>query len=370
MHKRAIVSFLGILIIALFLAHLVVYELLITAVPAIAIRSPWILFFVLAIFSTSFILTTMLVSRTENKFARLLYNIASYWTGVFGYLLIASAVCGVMILLWPQKETVLAFWFCLLGLAVGLWGIINAHIIREKVYAVSLAHLPSAWQNKKVAMISDVHLGAINGARFARRVVERLTAQNADLIFICGDFFDGVAADEETLAKIFSSLKPKDGIYIITGNHDGFVTSTREISAFKQAGLRVLENEMINVDGMHIIGVDYRSTAKRDDFASVLAKIPFNRNTPSILLKHVPTNLDVAENAGINLVLCGHTHNGQLAPANLLTKIIYKGFNYGSKMLGKTNVITSSGIGTWGPALRVGTHSEIVIVQFDGGQLT
>ncbi len=115
---------------------------------------------------------------------------------------------------------------------------------------------------------------------------------------------------------------------------------------------------------VQIVGVDYKTTEKRSDFEKVLSSLPIDANLPSILLKHVPSNLDVAEKRGISLGLFGHTHRAQVFPFSIITHFVYKGFDYGLKKLGKMQVYTSSGVGTWGPPIRVGSNSEIVILNF------
>ncbi len=86
---------------------------------------------------------------------------------------------------------------------------------------------------------------------------------------------------------------------------------------------------------------------------------------PSILLNHVPNRLPLAEHAGVSLQLSGHTHGGgQMFPFNLITRRAFGKFTYGLQRFGELQVYTSSGAGTWGPPMRVGTHSEIVLLTF------
>jgi predicted MPP superfamily phosphohydrolase len=104
--------------------------------------------------------------------------------------------------------------------------------------------------------------------------------------------------------------------------------------------------------------------SKKTRFEDILQNLQIDRTLPSILLKHVPSHLDVARKNGITLQLSGHTHRAQMFPFNLFTYLIYRGFDYGLHALGSMQVYTSSGVGTWGPPLRVGTRSEIVEILF------
>jgi len=92
-----------------------------------------------------------------------------------------------------------------------------------------------------------------------------------------------------------------------------------------------------------------------------MAAMNLDRNKPSVLLKHAPSDVDVAWEAGVSLMLCGHTHHAQVFPLRFIARMIFRGFDYGLKQSGKMRVYTSSGAGTWGPPFRVGTHSEIAL---------
>jgi predicted MPP superfamily phosphohydrolase len=115
---------------------------------------------------------------------------------------------------------------------------------------------------------------------------------------------------------------------------------------------------------IQIVGVDYRTTTNSDSYTKVLDSLHIDKNIPSILLKHTPMHIDIAEQAGISLQLSGHSHKAQMFPFSLLTRFIFKGFDYGLKRLNNMQVYTSSGVGTWGPPVRVGTKSEIVRIHF------
>lgn len=118
------------------------------------------------------------------------------------------------------------------------------------------------------------------------------------------------------------------------------------------------------IDGVQLIGVDYHNTVDRSRFAEILSNQHISLNTPSILFKHEPRNLDIAEAAGISFSISGHTHYGQQFPFGLLASSIYKGYAYGLKSLKNMKVFVSSGIGSWGPALRIGSDSEIIVFHF------
>jgi len=135
--------------------------------------------------------------------------------------------------------------------------------------------------------------------------------------------------------------------------------------AIAAAGVRVLTNEKVDVDGLQILGVPYRNATQKGHLASELQKLGLDRDRASILLVHAPDHPEVAEAAGVSLQLSGHTHLGQFIPWSWFARKMYRQFVYGLSRSGKMQVFTSSGAGTWGPPLRLGSNPEIVMLQFE-----
>ncbi|HXW18028.1 MAG TPA: metallophosphoesterase, partial [Candidatus Acidoferrales bacterium] len=167
------------------------------------------------------------------------------------------------------------------------------------------------------------------------------------------------------LAAPWKLLSPKFGSYFVTGNHEEFSDPSKYLDAINRSGIRVLHNEKINVDGLQIVGVPYRDSTDARHFHSVLERTELDRSRASILLSHVPHALPIAEEHGISLQLSGHTHGGQIFPFTWFTNRIFGAFTYGLHRFGKLMVYTSSGAGTWGPPMRVGTQPEIVLIHFE-----
>ncbi len=224
--------------------------------------------------------------------------------------------------------------------------------------------MPAEWQNKKAVLVSDTHLGNVRNLEFSEKIAKLVEAQNPDLVLIPGDFYDGPPADYEQLAVPFGKIKSTYGVYFAAGNHEEFGDAGPLLSAISKSGVKVLNNQIENVSGMQIVGVGYGATVNKDSQKSILKSLNLNPKLPSILLKHAPTHIDTAEDAGISLQVSGHTHLGQVYPFRYLTKKIYGKFHYGTSSLNNTQVVTTSGAGTWGPPQRVGTNSEIVVITF------
>jgi hypothetical protein len=254
----------------------------------------------------------------------------------------------------------------LFGVAIfaGLYGVFNASWTRITRTTVRLANLPLKWRGRRAALISDLHLGHVRNGNFLRRMVTKILKEDPDAIFIAGDLYDGTAIDAARAAEPLSELTAPHGVYFVAGNHEQFGDDSKYLDAVAAAGVRVLSNEKVDVDGLQIIGVPYRSAAQDGRFASVLHDIGLDRDRASILLTHAPDHPEIAEAAGISLQLSGHTHLGQFVPWSWMARRIYRQFVYGLSRIGKMQVFTSSGAGTWGPPLRLGSNPEIVMLEF------
>jgi predicted MPP superfamily phosphohydrolase len=179
-----------------------------------------------------------------------------------------------------------------------------------------------------------------------------------------GDFYDGPPTDFIAVGQVFNELNPKLGKYFVTGNHEEYAGMQEALLGVKAGGFIVTDRVSTMVEGVQIVGIPYVRGEDETEIEDVLEKTDFNKDLPSIVLKHVPLELEVLQKAGASLVLSGHTHQGQIWPFSYITKRMYKGFDYGLNPLGDMQVYTTSGSGTWGPPQRIGTQSEVVILTF------
>jgi predicted MPP superfamily phosphohydrolase len=251
-----------------------------------------------------------------------------------------------------------------IALAASLYGVINAGTIRTTRISVQLPGLSSQWKGRTAVWVSDTHLGQVRNHGFARKIAAMVQRLRPDIVFIGGDLYDGEAVDVDKVIEPLSRISVPLGTYFITGNHEEFYDNTIYLRAVRRAGMRVLSNEKVELDGVQIIGVDYRDARREGDFKKILEKMNIDRKKPSILLRHVPTHLHVAKEQGISLQLSGHTHQGQVFLFRLITSRVYQGYDYGLKRFGDLQVYTSSGAGTWGPPMRLDTKPEIVVIEF------
>jgi predicted MPP superfamily phosphohydrolase len=316
-----------------------------------------------------FVLVSVLTFFSNNLFTQISYTAVAIWLGFAFYLFLASLVVDLTSLILQIFHINISLnnfnIFCIfLAVLVSIYGVFHARKILVKNIEVKLPNLPAEWQGRKVIFISDIHLGAVNGQSFSKKIVDKINKINPDIIFIGGDLYDGVKVDEAAVVEPFKFLRPKFGTYFVTGNHEEFRDDKHFLDAIKNAGMNVLNNEMVVVDGLQLVGVDDRDSTNAEKFKDILANLNIEKNKPSILLKHQPLQLQIAADAGILMQISGHTHKAQVFPLNIFTKLIFKGYDYGLHYFEKMAVFTSSGIGTWGPPLRVGSDSEIVVFTF------
>ena len=319
--------------------------------------------------SLSFILAALLGFYFSAPPVALLYKVAAVWLGLLNFFFWAACLCWLALpVLWlagiaPHRPLVAAVLFGL-ALAASLYGLLNARWVRVRRVAVTLPNLPASWRGRTALLLSDLHLGHVNGLRFARRMVALGASLRPDIVFIPGDLFDGAKADSQRMAAPFRDLAAPYGLYFSTGNHDEFGGANHYAEVLKGAGIRVLNNEMLVVDGLQILGASYGDSTYPMRLHATLGSLGLETGRASILLSHVPNRLPIVEQAGISLLLCGHTHGGQIFPFNWLTRRVFGKFTYGLQRFGALQVYTSSGAGTWGPPMRVGTHPEIVLLTF------
>jgi len=324
----------------------------------------------LFLLSISFVPAALLAHWYFNRPVRIFYRFAAIWLGVLNFAFLASVASWILLAVakffqLPLTASGIATLFFSLGLLASLYGILNAAQIRVNRITVKLPGLPASWRGRAAALVTDTHLGHIIGSRFLRRLVSTLRQLRPDVLFVSGDMFDGTRVDYNRLAAPWKSLAPRFGSYFVTGNHEEFSDPTHYLDAIRNSGIHVLDNETVNLDGLQVLGVPYHDSANPRRFQSVLQNAHLDPDRASVLLTHVPHSLPIVEEQGIKLQLSGHTHGGQIFPFTWLTSRIFGEFTYGLQRFGDLLVYTSSGAGTWGPPMRVGTTPEIVLIRFE-----
>jgi predicted MPP superfamily phosphohydrolase len=368
--RSGLIGFIAVIQTVLFLTHSLLYETWTFSPAARSGGGNLLLKVILGVLSVSFVSASLLAFRYTSAPLRLFYKAAAIWLGLLSFLFLAAVSSWVVYggaRLAGLEANFHRMVQVLFGaaLAVGFYGVFNASWTRITRTTVRLANLPEAWRGRKAALISDVHLGHVRNGSFLRRMVAKILKEEPHAIFIAGDLYDGTAIDARRAAEPLSELTAPHGVFFVAGNHEQFGDDSKYLRAVEAAGVRVLSNEKVEADGLQIIGVPYRHATEDAHFASVLEGVGVDRERASILLTHAPDHPEVAEAAGVSLQLSGHTHVGQFIPWSWMARRIYRQFVYGLSRIGKMQVFTSSGAGTWGPPLRLGSNPEIVVLQFE-----
>jgi predicted MPP superfamily phosphohydrolase len=367
--RRNIAGFIAVIQSVLFLTHLFLYETWIAFWGAPSGRALWALRGAWFLLAVSFAPTTLWTWRSRGLVARLAYTLASVWLGMVSFFVAAACLA------WTVKAIAGAFGRAVNGpellavlagfaLLASLYALANAAWTRVRRVTVRLPNLPASWRGRTAALVTDMHLGPIRGVGFARQVVRALAKLRPAVVFIAGDLYNGTAADLDLLASPWAELSAPLGAYFVTGNHEEFSDRAKYIEAVSKSGVRVLNNEKVTLDGVQVVGVHFGESAADHSLRGILRHAKLQRDLPSILLTHAPNRLALAEEEGISLQLSGHTHGGQMFPFTWITSRIYGRYVYGLNRLGNLLVYTSWGAGTWGPPLRFGTQSEIVLIEF------
>ncbi|HEX5741444.1 MAG TPA: metallophosphoesterase, partial [Pilimelia sp.] len=223
----------------------------------------------------------------------------------------------------------------------------------------------------RIAVVSDIHLGPINGRAHTVRIVDAINRLGADAVAIVGDLVDGTVAELGPAAAPLRGLRSRHGTFFVTGNHEFFSGVVPWLEELPRLGVRVLANERLPIDGLDLAGVhdlaggEPQGFGPHDvpmgpDFAATFAGRDPAR--PVVLLAHQPVQAREAARYGVDLQLSGHTHGGQMAPFNLLVALEQPVVS-GLGDVDGTQVYVTNGAGFWGPPVRVGAPPQVSLVQ-------
>lgn len=352
-------------LVVLLLGHIFFGYILVKLFPVGGAMTQMIIGVLIMFLFLSTIVSSYLIHKWDTVFTRWYYMFSAFWIGV----LANFGIMSVLVLLLKLFAWNTGFVFPPLSLrmlffggtaVLSIYGLSRAWTPKVTNYEVSIKDLPEAWNNKVVVQISDVHLGPVYRERFFGRLLAHVQTLNPEAVFITGDLFDGMETDFTWLNHPFTKLQVPKGIYYSFGNHDLYLGFNRAMELLKGNPVVILDNKMVVVDGLQIIGINYSFNKDFDLEAAILKQVSYDKLKPSILLFHEPKNIALAKNAEIDLQLSGHTHGGQLFPFNYLAKLSYKGYSYGLFNDGDFSLVVNRGAGTWGPPMRTCGQSEII----------
>ncbi len=336
--------------------------LLLSAFFSATSLSKWFILGGLIVICVSFMFFLFFVRTSTNPIIHWLYIILSLLIGLLFYLTIFAFLFQIAKVV---KLDVAPLLLSRIGIAASILlfiiGLFNAAFPVVRNLSVHMAGLSQSWQGKKIVQISDLHLGAIYDTGFLNRQITTINALNPDLIVITGDLFDDTENHITDFGPELAKLKAKEGVIFIPGNHDVALGMEKVEPALREAGITILKDQAVTINGLEVIGLDLHHLIENDNNPNVANLAPYTGQA-RLLLKHVPMDITWAKNLNIDLQLSGHSHNGQMFPLSILTYLFYGKYQYGFYTDGNYNIYTSSGLGSWGPPVRTFNPAEIVSI--------
>lgn len=282
-------------------------------------------------------------------------NLAIRWPVMqyfgWGAVLLPLTIVGVMATIWVPSQMV-GFAVLLAWLVLGAFGVVAATRITERFLTFDHALLDRPY---KLVQLSDVHLGS-RSARFLHRAIEQALCHKPDALLLTGDLIDASAVRSEDLNALGNVSCP---IYFAIGNHERYIDLNAVIAMIEAQGIDLLRSQAMTQGRLQIIGID--DADNPDQVGDHLPGIALSDNHYRILLYHRPDGWASARQAGIDLMLAGHTHGGQIWPFNYVVKQRFEHV-IGLFSRDDRHLYVSPGTGCWGPIMRLGTRSEMTVI--------
>jgi uncharacterized protein len=385
MNRLNFIIFFSIFILLYGLINYYVFFRGLHAIPAGSpIRTAYMITF--WVVSLSFIAGRFLERVAITPFSTAVVWVGSFWFAAFAYFTLAALFIDVLRLVnyvipfFPafvtenitRTKAVLAIGVTS-GVAIALVaGYLNARNPRVKMLEIHIPKSADSLKSLNVAVASDIHLGTIIGKGRLNRIVDTINNLHADLVLFPGDIVDEDLAPviKQNLGETLRTIKAKYGVYAVTGNHEYIGGVEEAYKYLMDHSIKVLRDEVVTVNGnITLVGREDRSISqfakrKRKSLKELMAGV--DRQFPIIMMDHQPIGLDEAVEAGVDLQLSGHTHHGQIWPFGWITEAIYE-VSWGYKKKNQTQFYVSSGVGTWGPPVRLGNTPEIINLRITFG---
>ncbi|AIQ58504.1 metallophosphoesterase [Paenibacillus borealis] len=246
-----------------------------------------------------------------------------------------------------------------------LWGSRNAWSTVVRSHRLNVDKSIGTSVPLTVAVASDLHLGNIVGNRHLRRMVSEINAMNPDIVLLAGDVLDDSIEPfiRNGMDQQLKQLKARHGVYAVLGNHEYYGGSIAQYTeVMNNIGIKVLQDEVVETSGVYVVGRKDKTAEAMEAGGrlSVDALLDgLDRSKPIIMMDHQPTGFEIAARAGVDVLLSGHTHRGQIAPNHWITRRLFE-LDWGYLLKDKLHVIVSSGYGTWGPPIRLASRSELI----------
>ena len=350
-------------ILLVLLSSLVYVGWHIWAIAPLPVWGKWTLVGVaIVLFALEFVGFTPLMNRMPLWMSSCVYNVGNKYVIVLFYLLMAFVVLdlGRLVHIVPRSllHESLPATAVLTVLMVGIFVYASVHYHHKERVSLELDSGGRLQQPVTVVMASDLHIGDHNRRADLAKWVDLINAEHPDVVLIAGDIVDFSFRPviEEDMAAEFRRIEAP--VYACLGNHEYYAGEPDAEQFYREAGINLLIDSSITVDGVRIVGRDDRTKPKRKSLSQLFG----DDSLYTIVLDHQPYHLEEAERQGVDFQLSGHTHRGQVWPLSWVTDALYE-CSWGSHQRGATHYYVSSGLGIWGAKYRIGTQSEYVVAQ-------
>lgn len=294
---------------------------------------------------------------------RVLHVVGTSWLLFTLYMAVALFVADLAHWIWPSFHH--GVWYALcLTVAVLVAGYINYRHFHVEHVTIE-TDKPIEGGRLRLVAISDVHLGSGTTRSDLARYVEKINSENPDIVVIVGDLIDNsiLPVAKADMCREFERVKARYGIYMAAGNHEYISGIEACRNYLKTTPIQLLLDSVAKpLNGVEIVCRDDRQNLRRARLDSLLAKSDKEHFT--IVLDHQPNAIAESQKCSVDLHLSGHTHRGQIFPLNLLTDHIFEQ-SHGYRMWGDTHAYVMTGLSLWGPPFRIGTHSEMLVVDIN-----
>ncbi|RXZ84824.1 metallophosphoesterase [Paenibacillaceae bacterium] len=372
MKARQVLASVSVMLIVVVLVNyyigLHVWRLIQDWLPAVGAGLFWPVF---AIISFSYLFGRLSRPKPLLPLFRGLKVIGSYYFAIMEFAVIMLPITDLLYLLLKLSGADMTHFVSIAGFALLaalalflLWGSRNAWSTIVRTQPVSIDKQAGDLAKLRIAMASDLHLGNIVGNRHLKKMVSKINALKPDVVLLPGDVLDD-SIEPFIRNKMMDNLKKlqaRDGVYVVLGNHEYYGGSVEQyVALMEENGFKVLRDEIAEPSGAYyVVGRKDRTAESREGRLSVSALLAgLDPSRPIIVMDHQPYGFEQAAEAGADLLLCGHTHRGQIAPNHWITKRLFE-LDWGYMRKGKMHVAVSSGFGSWGPPIRIGSRSEII----------
>jgi uncharacterized protein len=291
------------------------------------------------------------------------------WMGALFLLFICLLTADLVTLfglLFSRTAPSVRGWALVLGGALSLLAFVQGTRPPEvREYTVSLAGLSPEMEGRVMVALSDMHLGTLLGRGWLDARIHQVQDLDPDLVVLVGDILDGHDGAISRMTPLFRRLDPPLGVWAVLGNHEFYRGADRCVRLLEEAGVTVLRNRWSEIGpGLILAGVDDLRTSRRFGSGHDLLDRALRGRPPgaTVLLSHTPVQAEQAADAGVDLMLSGHTHNGQIWPFTYLVRRVYP-LIHGEYAIKGMKAIVSRGAGTWGPRMRLWGRGEILRIK-------